>query len=65
MLRFVNELGDRMLAFLVPRATAAAADCGSPRYNVKVCMSGWEHYCRCWSNSNCRCDNCTRTTHAC
>ena len=64
MLRVMNELGDRMLAFFVPRVTAAAADCGNIVLRTR-CVNGWEYICRCFSNSNCACLSCEPTTHRC
>jgi hypothetical protein len=66
MLRVMNELGDRMLAVFVPRATAAAADCGSlDSKPTPECRNGIRWYCYCWSNSNCKCINCYHTTTTC
>ncbi|MBF9130238.1 hypothetical protein I0C86_14925 [Plantactinospora sp. S1510] len=64
MLRVMNELGDRMLAAFVPRATAAAADCGSAHWK-NICKDNVWQFCRCWSNSNCKCDACDPSTHRC
>ncbi|MFC7545671.1 hypothetical protein [Plantactinospora sp. GCM10030261] len=64
MLRIVNEMADRLLGLVVPRATASAADCGYT-YQRKDCWKGVERYCTCFTNSNCKCYNCYTTTHVC
>jgi hypothetical protein len=64
MVRFVNQMSDRLLSLFVPRATASAADCGYPMRR-KRCVRGVEWWCNCWTNSNCACGTCDPTTHMC
>lgn len=64
MLRIVNRMSDRLLGLFVPRATASAADCGSPKRRKK-CINHVEYWCNCWTNSNCACGSCDATTTMC
>ena len=47
-------MGDRLLGFVAPKATASAADCGSPK-TVYRCNNGAYQVGTCWTNSNCIC----------
>ncbi|MEH0928038.1 hypothetical protein [Micromonospora sp. CPCC 205558] len=54
MIRIINSMGDRLLGFVAPKATASAADCGSPK-TVYRCNNGAYQVGACWTNSNCIC----------
>ncbi|MEU8185199.1 hypothetical protein AB0B85_23865 [Micromonospora sp. NPDC049044] len=55
MIRIVNSVGDRLLGFVAPKATASAADCGPiERYEFR-CYNGVYQRRGCFARPGCAC----------
>jgi hypothetical protein len=52
-MKMITALGDRLLAVLVPRATAAAG-CPTEHWYEKQCMDEWIYGRWCTQGGNCR-----------